>query len=751
MQTCKQPFSKYLPVSGFFLLPLLLCLTFSSAFGQNLDFKNLKPRELLPAENKSQVLKLKSDIEEKLKNTADPEIASEYNKQIITLDRQLIILDELSRTSPDSAETSLSLPENSSEYDISQYDQWLQERNIVESGLQQADLQLKQQNLATDNAQSHLEALQKKIRDLRDNPAPTTETEKQLRLLQAREVSAESWLNLSKLEEKRLRENLAQLQHKLELLDNTISGIRARVVFNQQQLDEKLALLSLEQEKLQSQQTDTLKNLDEAEKRWLQSHQKLIQSGDNRQELTEEFETRALAAREARLLHETLSHALERADYLKHAWEIRFQSWNKTPTHELRPGIGHIDQYLSILAHQAGVLSTQYDALASQYLQINNRLEVGDMPYSSSKWLRTRLDILNRMLNTITTERARLDDTSAFLLRIKNEFSEEITNRDLKDWVSELRNLLSATWHAEVFVFDDQAITLGKLVVGIFLLFTGIWIARLFTRFIGKWMLSRLGLNEGISAAVQTVIFYILLITVVLFALKLINVPLTVFTVIGGALALGIGIGSQNLMSNFMSGLILLAERPIRVGDFVQINNLQGVVSHIGARSTNITTPENIDIIVPNSSFLDDHVTNWTLNDNKIRTSILVGVIYGSNVRDVTKLLKKAADTHGKVLKQPAPIVLFRNFGNDALEFELLIWVNMRRLIERLMIESDLRYQIEHLFREAGIVIAFPQRDVHLDTSKPLELRMMPADEKQSGKEVESDAEMPNDKPEESN
>ncbi|MCB1617032.1 MAG: mechanosensitive ion channel, partial [Pseudomonadales bacterium] len=300
-----------------------------------------------------------------------------------------------------------------------------------------------------------------------------------------------------------------------------------------------------------------------------------------------------------------------------------------------------------------------------------------------------------------------------------------ITNRNIEDWVAELTALASAAWNAEVFVFDDQAITLGKMVVGILLLFTGIWIAKLFTRFIGRWMLSRLGLNEGISAAVQTVVFYILLITVVLFALKLINVPLTVFTVIGGALALGIGIGSQNLMSNFMSGLILLAERPIRVGDFVQINNLSGIVSHIGARSTNITTPENIDIIVPNSSFLEDHVTNWTLNDNKIRTSILVGVTYGSNVREVTKLLKRAADTHGKVLKQPSPIVLFKNFGNDALEFELLIWVNMKRLIERLMIESDLRYQIEHLFREAGIVIAFPQRDVHLDTMRPLELKMI--------------------------
>jgi len=230
-------------------------------------------------------------------------------------------------------------------------------------------------------------------------------------------------------------------------------------------------------------------------------------------------------------------------------------------------------------------------------------------------------------------------------------------------------------------------------------------------------------------AAIQALIFYALLITIGLFALCLINIPLTVFTVLGGALAIGIGFGSQNLMNNFISGLIILAERPIRVGDLIQIGELHGIVQHVGPRSTRVLTPTNIDIIVPNSSFLESNVTNWTLTEDRVRTSVFVGVAYGSPTREVVKLMKKAADDHGKVLDKPYPIVLFEDFGDNALVFELIFWIRMRRMMDRRMVESDLRLRINELFKEAHITVAFPQRDVHLDTLSPLSVRMIDAEQ----------------------
>ncbi|MFG0315709.1 MAG: mechanosensitive ion channel family protein, partial [Planctomycetota bacterium JB042] len=202
----------------------------------------------------------------------------------------------------------------------------------------------------------------------------------------------------------------------------------------------------------------------------------------------------------------------------------------------------------------------------------------------------------------------------------------------------------------------------------------------------------------------------------------------TAFTILGGAFAIGIGFGSQNLMNNFISGLILLVERPIRVGDLIQVGDLLGIVERIGARSTLVRKPSNVDIIVPNSTFLESNVINWTLSDDTYRTWVSVGVVYGSPLREVSKLLRKAVDEHGLVLKSPEPTLLFTDFGDDALQFEIHFWIRMRREMDRRRVESDVRFRIDGLFREAGIVIAFPQRDVHLDTARPLQVRVAPAE-----------------------
>ncbi|RIK77811.1 MAG: mechanosensitive ion channel protein MscS, partial [Planctomycetota bacterium] len=157
----------------------------------------------------------------------------------------------------------------------------------------------------------------------------------------------------------------------------------------------------------------------------------------------------------------------------------------------------------------------------------------------------------------------------------------------------------------------------------------------------------------------------------------------------------------------------------------VEVGGVIGTVQRIGARSTWIRTGTNFEIIVPNSSLLQNNVVNWTLTDDKIRTSIRVGVSYGSSTRDVSRLLKKAAEEHGLVMTNPEPFVWFTDFADNALVFELHFWLQMRSLAERRRIESDIRHIIDQRFREAGVVMAFPQRDVHLDVRQPIDVRFL--------------------------
>jgi small-conductance mechanosensitive channel len=217
---------------------------------------------------------------------------------------------------------------------------------------------------------------------------------------------------------------------------------------------------------------------------------------------------------------------------------------------------------------------------------------------------------------------------------------------------------------------------------------------------------------------------YFAYILILLFALRLLNIPLTAFAFLGGAIAIGVGFGAQNLINNFISGFIIMAERPISIGNLIEVDGVLGLVEEIGARCTRIRTGENIHILVPNSSFLEKNITNWTLSDQRIRTKVIVGVIYGSPVNEVEKLLLKAVKENDKIFKDKEPFVVFSDFGDNALIFEVHFWISIRRVIERRLIESSVRFRVDALFREAGIVIAFPQRDVHLDTTRPLEFHL---------------------------
>ncbi len=208
----------------------------------------------------------------------------------------------------------------------------------------------------------------------------------------------------------------------------------------------------------------------------------------------------------------------------------------------------------------------------------------------------------------------------------------------------------------------------------------------------------------------------------ILIGINLTGLSLTSLSVVLGGLSIGIGFGLQNIASNLIAGVILIFERPIRVGDLITVGENVGTVSAINMRSTFIITFDNIDIIVPNSQFISNTITNWTLRDKQVRIKVPVGVAYGSDTALVKQALLEVTRAHPQIIKEPdaqmpmarAPIVRFINFGESSLDFELLAWIP--DLSQRLDVISDLHFMIDQKFREYNINIPFPQRDVYLYT-----------------------------------
>lgn len=222
----------------------------------------------------------------------------------------------------------------------------------------------------------------------------------------------------------------------------------------------------------------------------------------------------------------------------------------------------------------------------------------------------------------------------------------------------------------------------------------------------------RRGLDEGVRHALNRLLHYLVVGVGTFFALDNLGISVTALAGLGAILAVGIGFGLQNIAQNFVSGLILLLERPVKKGDFVEVGEVKGTVRDIRARATVVTTLDNVDIVVPNGQFITEPVVNQTFGDRRVRARIEVGVAYGSDTELVRSTLEGVAAVNAQVLPTPAPVVLFLAFGESSLDFALLVWLPDPLLEPR--ITSDLRFAVDRAFRAAGIEIPFPQRVLHI-------------------------------------
>jgi small-conductance mechanosensitive channel len=266
------------------------------------------------------------------------------------------------------------------------------------------------------------------------------------------------------------------------------------------------------------------------------------------------------------------------------------------------------------------------------------------------------------------------------------------------------------SWNAPL---PGVTLSLVQIFLLIALLIAVFWISSRTKRFLFNRFLAKSGLDRSLQYAIAQIVSNVVLIVGIFIVLDNAGIHLGALTVFAGAVGVGVGFGLQNIASNFISGLVILAERPITVGDRVEVAGIAGQVQHIRARSTVIVTNDNITMIVPNTKFIDSPVTNWTYGDPRVRFRLPVGVAYGSDIKKVREALLAAAEENANTLKDPAPSVFLEKFGENSIDFELVVWSSEMSYRPR-RYRSDLNFAMEQKLREAKIEIAFPQRDLHI-------------------------------------
>jgi len=285
---------------------------------------------------------------------------------------------------------------------------------------------------------------------------------------------------------------------------------------------------------------------------------------------------------------------------------------------------------------------------------------------------------------------------------------------------AELMGYIDHVLNFKLFQIQQTPVTVSSLFMFLLVIVAFFILSRILRRIFLKRIMDRMRLEEGTRYNLTRITHYLVMLTGALVAFQFVGIDLSGFMMVFGLLSVGIGFGLQNITSNFISGLILLIERPIKVGDRITIGNTEGDVMEISMRSTTIRSLNNISIIVPNSEFVSSQVVNWSHRDLKIRLDIDVGVSYGSDLEKVLKCLREVAAENEEVLPKPRPDVLHLGFGDSSWNMRLRVWIaNPKR---HPLIRSAINCAIVRKFRENDIEIPFPQRDLHVRSPLPLPL-----------------------------
>ncbi len=333
-----------------------------------------------------------------------------------------------------------------------------------------------------------------------------------------------------------------------------------------------------------------------------------------------------------------------------------------------------------------------------------------------------------------------LDELLAFEERMLDESRERLVSQSLQARAThaadKFQESAARIWNTEVFTTDQtffaadgtpgvrkRGVTLGRLAVALLVGALGLLAAKRFSRVVTENLRRRFSVEHARVQFLERSIFFTVSVLIILTALNWLHIPLTAFAFMGGALAIGIGFGVQTLMNNFISGMILTAERRVKVGDVIEVDGHSGTVLSLGTRCSTIQKFDGVEVLVPNSYLLEKNVANWTLSDPHHRYDFRVGVDYGADTDQVLTLLIDAVEDQPGIAITPPPKVFFEEFGDNSLNFRVYFWIDIRKE-NALHIGSEIRLRINRRCREMGIGIAYPQRDIHFHSEKPIQVEL---------------------------
>ena len=547
------------------------------------------------------------------------------------------------------------------------------------------------------------------------------------------------------LERQIRQERLAGSRIRLGLLQRQLVIANAGTAFTQADMEKVTTRLENEQRALEAELADAearrrtaFQALDLAREEWTR-----VQSAPSavRARASEQVEVRRAQLETADTAVNVLRFMLEAENVERAIWEVRFAAYGSRSVAIIRQTERRLDDFGRRVDLWRSYYRQQSDSASSQLALQEARLG-GISPTSDLLPLvRERVATLRERDETLLRIVRHIERGDRLIRRLGEALNDAA--RSLPFWsrannvFSNAGSLVSRLWGFELFVAQDtitvegqqitgkRSVTLGKIISAILILVVGFWVTGLVSRVAEPIFIKRFKIEANQADLIRRWVRVVLVFSLGLLSLVWVKIPLTVFAFAGGALAIGLGFGMQTVLKNFVSGIIILFERPFRVGDVLDVGGQRGTLVSVGIRSSVLQLWDGTETLIPNSALLETSVTNWTYSNRRVRFTITVGVAYGSDTRLVIQSLTEVTQRHGLVEKDPAPQILFIDFADSALTFELRFWVDVIKA-NAAQVASDLRQMILNTFTERSIVIAFPQRDVHMDTAQPLRVQILP-------------------------
>ena len=549
---------------------------------------------------------------------------------------------------------------------------------------------------------------------------------------------------------KKDEEELAETRQQLAFIERQLAVGVQHVEFAQQDLDKILKQLESEKQSLEA-EIDRMIGEEFTRRRALEVAERRLHDAHNRPGqpsrtaavrpvgLEEAVEAKRAQFDNLNLQLDVLRLMVDGIEREHRLWVARFSSVNVHDPVAAREAYLKLEPALQLVQGWRQYIHQQIDIVSGQISQQERRVKDA-APGSDLAQLRDILQAYRQRESLYHRAIQRADRLAWLLERWKSEFEGQRAvmpvSARMQEWIGITWASVLQMWNFELFAAEDtievdgqqitgrRSVTVGKTVRALAILFIGYWVGGILARLAQRMAVARFGMDPNLANILRQWMMVLLVAILLTFSLNWVKIPLTIFAFLGGALAIGVGFGTQNLLKNFMSGVLLLIERPIRVGDMIEIDGVRGKVTSIGFRSSTIREGNGMELFVPNSNLLERNLSNWTYSSRVTRFSLEVGVAYGSPTGRVRELLAEAAERHGLVLKDPGPQVLLTDFGDNALKFTLQYWLEIPPDADAALVASDLRFIIEKQFAEAGIILAFPQRDVHLNATQPIQVQV---------------------------